>query len=190
MLRSIRFTVTGLVAFAMSIGATLRISLAQANAIATLFYPLGAYPSPSVALGAVGTDAIFACNSRVSARLASAFVPTFVYEFDDPNAPQRFLPPSSFPTGAYHGSEIQYVFDTDSAVPSPGFTPDQQALADQMVDYWTDFAKRGDPNDSGSPVWTAYSNATETIQTLALSGVQPTTAFAATHKCGFWAPTP
>jgi para-nitrobenzyl esterase len=173
-----------------AIAATLRIPPAQANAIATLFYPLGAYPSPSVALGAVGTDAIFACNSRVSARLASAFVPTFVYEFDDPNAPQRFLPPLSFPTGAYHSSEIQYVFDTDSAVPSPGFTAEQQALADQMVDYWTDFAKRGDPNDADSPAWAAYSNATDTIQSLAPSGVQPTTAFAATHKCSFWAPTP
>ena len=173
-----------------AIAATLRISLAQATLIANFLYPLVAYSSPSVALGAVGTDAIFACNSRVSARLASAFVPTFAYEFNDPNAPQRFLPPLSFPTGAYHASEIQYVFDTNSVVPSPGFTPAQQALADAMVDYWTDFAKRGDPNDTGNTAWTAYTTATDTIQTLAPSGIAPTTAFAAGHKCSVWAPTP
>jgi para-nitrobenzyl esterase len=177
-------------AYPAAIAATLRISLAQATGIATVFYPLAAYPSPSVALGAVGTDAIFACNSRVSARLASAFVPTFAYEFDDPNAANRFLPPLSFPMGAYHSSEVQYVFDTDSAIPSPGFTPDQQALADTMVDYWTDFAKRGDPNDTGNPVWQAYTTATDTIQTLAPAAIQPTTSFATDHKCSLWAPTP
>jgi para-nitrobenzyl esterase len=173
-----------------AIAATLRISLAQATVIATLVYPLAAYPSPSVALGAVGTDAIFACNSRVSARLASGFVPTFAYEFDDPNAPQRFLPPLSFPMGAYHSSEVQYVFDTDSAIPSPGFAPDQQALADAMVEYWTNFAKRGDPNHTGNPAWDAYATATDSIQSLAPTAIQPTTTFATDHKCSVWAPTP
>jgi para-nitrobenzyl esterase len=172
-----------------AIAATLRISLAQANLIAFL-YPLAAYPSPSVALGAVGTDAIFACNSRVSARLASAVVPTFAYEFNDPNAPQRFLAGLSFPTGAYHASEIQYLFDTASPIPSPGFTPDQQALADSMVKYWTTFAKSGDPNDGTNPAWAAYTTATDTIQSLAPAAIQPTTAFKTDHKCNIWAPTP
>ena len=81
----------------------------------------------------MGTDAIFACNSRVSVRLASGFVPTYAYEFNDPNAAQRFLPPLSFPTGAYHAAEIQYLFDISSPVPSPGFNADQQALPDAMV---------------------------------------------------------
>jgi para-nitrobenzyl esterase len=177
-------------AYPAAIAATLRISLAQATGIATVLYPLAAYPSPSVALGAVGTDAIFACNSRVSVRLASGFVPTFGYEFNDPNAAQRFLPPLSFPTGAYHASEIQYLFETASPVPSPGFSPDQQALADAMVGYWTTFAKSGDPNGGGRPAWDAYSTATDTLLSLAPAAIQPTTAFAGDHKCGVWAPTP
>jgi hypothetical protein len=36
--------------------------------------------------------------------------PTFAYEFNDGNAPENFLPPVSFPYGAAHASEIQYLF--------------------------------------------------------------------------------
>jgi para-nitrobenzyl esterase len=66
-----------------AIAATLGVSLPVAAAIAAA-YPLAAYPSPSVALGAIGTDAVFACNARVAARLPSKFVPTYHYEFNDP----------------------------------------------------------------------------------------------------------
>src|SRR5499425_1279890 len=46
-----------------AIAATLRVPLSVATAIANV-YPLSDFSSPSVALGAVGTDAIFACNAR------------------------------------------------------------------------------------------------------------------------------
>jgi para-nitrobenzyl esterase len=42
-------------------------------------------------------------------------VPTFAYEFNDENAPQRYLPPVSFPYGAAHQSELQYLFDLPTA---------------------------------------------------------------------------
>src|SRR5262249_15474355 len=79
-----------------SISATLRVPLAVAAIIAAR-YPLSAFPSPSVALGAVGTDAIFACPALTIDRSVSRFVPTFGYEFNDENAPENFLPPVSFP---------------------------------------------------------------------------------------------
>jgi para-nitrobenzyl esterase len=103
-----------------AIAATLGVPLPIATAIAAE-YPLAAYPSPSVALGAVGTDAVFSCNARISARLLSQFVSTYQYEFNDPNAPMLYFPPVSFPTGAYHASELTYIFDlTGTPVPSPG----------------------------------------------------------------------
>ena len=70
---------------------------AAAAAVIAAKYPLSAYSSPAVALGAVGTDAIFACPA-VSAELSlSQYVPTYAYEFNDENAPdavpaQRRLP--------------------------------------------------------------------------------------------------
>jgi para-nitrobenzyl esterase len=170
-----------------AIASTLFIPLPAATAIATFVYPLAAYPSPSVALGAVGTDAIFACNARIAAGLLSQHVPTFAYEFNDPNAPQRFLPPVSFPYGASHASELQYLFELSAPFPSPGLTPPQQALAGTMVKYWSRFAKRGDPNSASAPVWPGYDSASDTHLSLAPSAVQTTTGFAADHKCDFWA---
>jgi para-nitrobenzyl esterase len=171
-----------------AIASTLFISLPAATGIANFVYPLAAYPSPSVALGAVGTDAIFACPGRTSLGLLSQWVPAFAYEFNDPNAPQNFLPPLSFPTGASHASELQYLFDTDPPIPSPGLTPDQQALAESMVEYWTSFAKRGDPNHPQQPAWPGYDTASDTYLSLAPAAVQTTAGFATDHKCGFWAP--
>src|SRR5262249_39552016 len=84
-------------------------------------------------LGAIGTDAIFACNARRASRLLSQYVPTYQYEFNDPNAPMLFLPPVSFPTGAYHASELQYIFSfLETPVPSPGLTTDQAQLSEIM----------------------------------------------------------
>src|SRR5215471_4766784 len=62
--------------YPLAISATLRVPLAVASVIVAR-YPLSAYPSPSIALGAVGTDAIFACPALTIDRLVSRFVPTF-----------------------------------------------------------------------------------------------------------------
>src|SRR5262249_25414138 len=115
-----------------AISATLGVPAAVANVIAAV-YPVASYSSPSVALGAIGTDAIFACNARRASRLLSQYVPTYQYEFNDPNAPMLFLPPVSFPTGAYHASELQHIFSfLETPVPSPGLTTDQAQLSEIM----------------------------------------------------------
>ena len=115
-------------------------------------------------------------------------MPTFAFEFKDQSAPQRFLPPVGFPYGAYHASELQYLFERQAPIPSPGFTADQQALADTMVGYWTRFAKRGDPNDSQAPAWPGYDATRDTHLSLAPAAVQTTTGFGADHRCSFWVP--
>ena len=170
-----------------AIAATLGVPLATAAFLATL-YPLSSYPSPDLALSALGTDAIFACNSRKAARLLSRWVPTRAYEFDDPDAPQLFLPPVSFPYASAHASEIQYLFDLRAVVPAPPLTEDQQDLAAAMVAYWTSFARSGTPNGFGLPEWPAYETGTDSIQSLAPPTPAPTGGFAADHKCGFWTP--
>lgn len=171
------------------IAAALSVPLSTAQAIATYYYPLAAYPSAAVALGAVGTDAAFACNTRVTARLLARYVPTWVYEFNDPNAPQVFLPPAGFPYGAYHGAELSYLFDVRESVAAPAFTLAQEQLADSMKLYWTQFARTADPNSDAAPPWAAYAPTTSD-SFLSLSGATPTpytgTAFGADHKCAVW----
>jgi para-nitrobenzyl esterase len=168
-----------------AIAATLRVPLSVATAIANV-YPLGDFSSPSVALGAVGTDAIFACNARTFTNLLSQKVRTFQYEFDDPNAPMRFLPPVSFPTGAYHASEIQYLFEMQNTpVPSPGLSADQQRLSRTMVGYWTRFADEGNPNSEDTPNW-PRSGASQRFQSLVPGTSKTATGFGAEHHCSLF----
>lgn len=159
--------------------------------LATAVYPLANHPSASVALGALGTDLIFACNARTSTRLLAQHVPVYAFEFNDPNPPQLFLPPVSFPYGAYHSSEIQYVLGVRPSLPPalvPPFTPEQERLSDHMVNYWGSFAKRGNPNGFGSPLWRRYDPATDVVQSLLPPTPTTKSDFAADHMCGFWAP--
>jgi para-nitrobenzyl esterase len=152
-------------------------------------YPLSNYSSPGVALSAVGTDAAFSCNTLTVQKSLSQYVPTWAYEFSDPNAPQRFLPPVSFSYGAYHSAELQYLFDLPVTVPAPALTPDQEALAGALVSYWTSFARRADPNSLRTPFWRGLTSATDSSEMMVPPVPQSytETAFAADHKCSFWA---
>jgi para-nitrobenzyl esterase len=163
--------------YVAAIQATLGIPLATAQGLAAV-YPLSAFPSPALALSTVGTDAIFACNSRVSARMLSGFVRTFQYEFNDPNAPMIFLPPVSFPTGSYHAAELQYVFTNASST----LTGAQVTLSRSMVAAWARFARTGDPGVRGAAEWPRFGTA-DSFQRLSPQGRGTATGFAADHKC-------
>jgi para-nitrobenzyl esterase len=151
-------------------------------------YPLGHYPAPSapLALGALGTDNIFACPERNVAQLLSRYVTTYAYEFKDENAPDLFDPVPSFPLGAYHGSEIQYLFNLNQRLAGFNpFTPDQQHLSNAMIGYWTQFANTGDPNFTGAPAWSPYNAGTDQFQSLVppTPEVQSSHAYDGDHLC-------
>jgi para-nitrobenzyl esterase len=162
---------------------TLHVTPALAAVIAAQ-YPLSAYPSPPVAMGAVGTDAIFACNAVTIDASLSKFVPTFAYEFNDPNPPEIF-PPAGFPSGDYHAAEILYVFNTADAPTAAGLSAGQLRLADTMQRYWTNFAARGFPASAGTPFWPLFSTG-QRIQSLTEPQPAPETNFATEHHCAFW----
>ena len=168
------------------IASTLGVPAAVAAVIAVK-YPLSAFSSPSVALGAVGTDAIFACPALTIDQSVSRFVPTFGYEFNDENAPENFLPPVSFPYGAAHATEIQYLMGLPTAAFPGTLTTRQQQLAAIMKGYWTNFAKRGFPSSFGTPFWPLFNGVTQKMQSLVPAVPQTETDFASTHNCAFWA---
>jgi para-nitrobenzyl esterase len=167
------------------ISSTLGVS-ASAAAVIAAAYPLSAYSSPSVALGAVGTDAIFACPALTIDQSVSRYVPTFGYEFNDENAPENFLPPVGFPYGAPHASEIQYLMGLPTAAFPGTLSVSQQRLASTMKEYWTDVAKRGFPSSFGTPFWPRFNDLTQTMESLVPPTPQAETDFATVHKCGFW----
>ena len=159
------------------------ISQAFADQLANVIYPLSAYGgSPSIALGALGTDAIFACNARTAIRSASGFVRAFQYEFNDEAAPP-LLPAVSFPQGAYHAAELQYLFSGVGVAP---LSADQQRLSVTMTGYWTQFAKTASPNSEGAPVWPRFDAGSERFESLVPPAPTTATGFAAEHKCAVW----
>jgi para-nitrobenzyl esterase len=155
-------------------------------------YPGGSFPTYDQAVGALGTDAIFACTARFADELASAFVPTFAYEFNDGNAPQNFLPAVSFPYGASHAAEIQYIFPFANPsgvglnLPQTPLSANQRLLSDKMVGYWTEFAKSGQPNGNGSPHWPQFERGRQVMQSLVSPTPTTETNFAVAHQCAFW----
>ena len=167
------------------ISSTLGVPAAVAVIIAAK-YPLTAFSSPSVALGAVGTDAIFACPALAIDQSVSRFVPTFAYEFNDENAPELFLPPVSFPYGAAHASEIQYLMGLPTAAFPKALSAPQQHLATIMKRYWTNFARRGFPASFGTPFWPLFTSTGRQMQSLAPAAPRTETDFASTHDCAFW----
>lgn len=156
----------------------------QAGTALSMLYDPSAYPNPGLAQAAAGTDAVFACPSLRASQALAANGPVFSYEFSDPKAPQIFLPPApDFEFGAAHASEIQYLF----ILPKSTLSAEQKTLSDQMVKYWTNFAKAGDPNGAGLPMWPAFGTAAN-ILTLAPGAVALDATFAADHKCDLIAP--
>ncbi|WP_321508096.1 carboxylesterase/lipase family protein [uncultured Methanoregula sp.] len=57
------------------------------------------------------------------------------------------------PFGAFHGSELYFVFRPASMNPDPV----SGKVSDMMMEYWTRFAKTGSPNDGMNVTWPQYS---------------------------------
>ena len=156
-------------------GVSPQAAVADASAIVGR-YPLSAFPSPALALSAVGTDADYACTALAADSSIARFVPTYAYEFNDENAPPPPSPPVSFPYGAEHSAEVQYLFNL------PGkLSPAQLRLADTMQRYWTAFATQGSP----SSLWPSFDR-TGLVQSLVPPAPTPETDFATAHHCAFW----
>jgi para-nitrobenzyl esterase len=167
--------------YVADISSTLSLPANTASAVAKE-YPLSSYSSPAVALGAVGTDANFACPALAAEKDLSKYTPTYAYEFNDQNAPNRDLPSLGFPYGAAHTFELQYLFDLGNTAYPGTLSGPQQQLAQAMKQDWANFAKAGVPA-SGWPKFTASDQ-------RALSLVPPRpqleTDYAAEHHCSFW----
>jgi para-nitrobenzyl esterase len=155
------------------------------------FYPFAAYPNGGEALGASGTDGVFSCPARNVDQALSKLVTTYAYEFNDENAPpaqSAFGGLLTFPLGAYHSSELQYLFPGVDVFGLPTTLSSQQTqLSDAMVSYWTQFAKNGNPNSSGEPLWSPYSASTDEFQSLIPPAPMVESNFDSSHKCSlFW----
>jgi para-nitrobenzyl esterase len=72
--------------------------------------------------------------------------------------------------GAPHATEIPYVFDTVAAKYGKDLTPADEATAQAANAYWAAFAKTGNPNGDGRPVWPACEPKGDGLLDFAVAG--------------------
>lgn len=75
------------------------------------------------------------------------YAPAYIYQFC------RRMPGDM--AGAYHSSELWYMFGTLRNCWRP-ITDKDHELSNRMLDYWTDFMKTGNPNGGPHPLWRPY----------------------------------
>jgi para-nitrobenzyl esterase len=127
-------------------------------------YPVGATAVTKSARDLM-RDAAFGWHTWIWARLQSQTGKgrAFYYYFDQhpPHAPGS--PDADH--GSPHGLDVGYVFKHLDELKPPA-TGDDEKISDAMATYWTNFAKRGDPNGAGVPNWPAFSDANPIVMNL------------------------
>jgi para-nitrobenzyl esterase len=169
-------------------GLVTALNLDQARPILSS-YPGSAYATNGLAAAAVVTDGLFACPVFSVTRQLARFVPTYAYEFSDPQAITELKPTASVPSlGSYHASELISVFGTPlKGLADPAlFSPAQAKLAAQMRTYWANFARTGTPNGTGLIQWAPFDGQRQNVLSLRPGGNAVITDFASAHRCAFW----
>ena len=136
------------------------------SARARSLYPPSAYDSRLWAYITMLTDAKRGCPTRQLANAAAFQAPvwrylyTHVYE-DDPYFAQFRALHLFEDTLLWHAG-----FFEGNGGPPHELTSAEERLSGRMTDYWTNFAKSGDPNGPGLPKWPQYNTASEPTLTL------------------------
>lgn len=127
-------------------------------------YPVTKYGTPQLALAALQGHRSFNCSARRGARaLSKAGSDVYLYYYSHGLA--------------FHASELELLFGI-------GALPSDQKVSAAMKDYWTQFARTGDPNGGELPEWPRYDASSDRHLNLA----DPITvdSLLLHRECDFW----
>jgi carboxylesterase type B len=136
------------------------------------------------------TDYLFACPNRHVMEQAKA--PVWAYQFTRPPSYNvwpniKQCAPDNGPV--CHAAELPFVFanaQTTQIQAKPQrheLQPDEKQLSRLVMSYWSQFAKREDPNADGSPKWPRFTKAAPTRFILNTKTASKTDLDA---NCAFW----
>ena len=137
--------------------------------------------SPGLAQRSIETDLFMALPMRQWAGYQTAIgAPSYLYFMDyvppayqiyRVDQPDLDLPGGPRSAGAYHSADLAFVFNN---VGNSGdfWNDDDFTMANRISDYWTRFAKTGNPSHAEHPSWEPYSAQTHNTMMLNLAGEQ------------------
>ncbi|HEV7865566.1 MAG TPA: carboxylesterase/lipase family protein [Acidimicrobiia bacterium] len=109
------------------------------------------HTSPAERLTALLTDRFRIGSIRQAERkVAGGPAAVFMYRFD------FTTPVLDGRLGAPHALDIAFCFDNLASTGLHGNRPEAPALAERVSEAWLAFARTGDPNHPGLPVWPTY----------------------------------
>jgi para-nitrobenzyl esterase len=89
----------------------------------------------------------------LEAQVKTGGASVYRYRLDLGSPGDKFHPAA---IGAFHSDDIEYVFGTLDSRQQTTIRPEDRALSDQIQQYWTNFARNGDPNAPTLPTWPTY----------------------------------
>lgn len=125
-----------------------------------------AYPSKAVFEQHVMGDAIFAEPARHLTGIMSG-TGSYLYTFDYVAEAQR----ETYASGAPHAHEVPFVFGTLETMKNPP-TPNDWAISEAMMAYWTHFARTGRPGQFKGLGWPATAPAEGRKIVFAADGIR------------------
>jgi para-nitrobenzyl esterase len=147
-------------------------------------YPLASFRTPGEAAAAVEGQFFFVCPSRQLLSMVPAGGNRYQWEFM--HAPSWKKCQASDP-GCYvaHFDEAFFVFGNPLDPLFAPFTPDEQALSDEMRKMWVSFARDGQPAVAG--VWPAWEDNAQSYLTLDTTNPMTVGTKYLQKRCDFWA---
>jgi len=99
------------------------------------------------------TPALYAANENT--KISDTWL--YYFKYVEPHFTTEALADKNTTIGAYHCGEIKMVFGK----PDKNY-PAEESISKTMMDYWTNFAKQGDPNGDDVPKWEPFNKIPQT----------------------------